>query len=242
MSDGVSEVVGAMVLVAIAGLAVAILLIVFLANPLPTNVPSFTGLISNSSKTIYISNEGGDPLLLGRSRILVDGIDQTYNFTKSLANPGNPFSLGMKMNYTATSMPKRVVVVFNTSWGGGTVLLSADLAGTVTLTAPGGGSGGCTAAYVQSNSAHSSGSAISLTLTFGSPTAAGDLVVVGMELDTNAPVRVHLDCQGRQWGQLQLRYRKHVEFGECFHVLSAKRPGWPDTHLPHPLGKQLTSH
>ena len=171
-TDGVSEVVGAMILVAIAGLAIAILLIVFLANPLPTNVPSFTGLISNSSKTIYISNEGGDPLLGGQYQILVDGIDQTYNFTKSLANPGNPFSLGMKMNYTATSMPKLVVVVFNTSWGGGTVLLSADLTKMV-VASP---------SFVQA-AANSTTTGKVLPVNLPGSSTSGDLIVVRYRLE-----------------------------------------------------------
>ena len=125
--DAVSEVVGAFVLVAIAMLAMSILILVFFANPLPTRVPSFAGLISNRSYTIYISHEGGDPLLRGQYKILVDNVDETWNFTKSLPDANRTFSLGKVMNATLPKMAKRVVMVFNTSWGGGTVLLSADL-------------------------------------------------------------------------------------------------------------------
>jgi hypothetical protein len=105
-----------------------------LSGPLPTSVPSFTGLISNNSNTVYISHEGGDPLYVGQFKILVNGSDETASFTKSLSS--NVFSLGMKMNATLPYMPKRVVMVFNTTMGGGTVLLATDLTGVVTLAAP----------------------------------------------------------------------------------------------------------
>jgi hypothetical protein len=125
--DAVSEVVGALVLIGIAVLGVSVLLVVLFANPLPTRVPSFYGLISNSSRTIYISHGGGDPLYRGQYKILVDNVDETWNFTKSLPDANRTFSHGTVMNATLPRVARRVVMVFNTSWGGGTVLLSADL-------------------------------------------------------------------------------------------------------------------
>jgi hypothetical protein len=73
-------VVGAIILVAIAVVAMAIVVLVLVSGSLPTSVPSFSGLISNSSKTVYISHEGGDPLQIGQFKILVDGVDETWNF------------------------------------------------------------------------------------------------------------------------------------------------------------------
>jgi len=123
-------VVGAIILVAIAVIAMGIVVLVLVSGSLPTSVPSFSGLISNSSKTVYISHEGGDPLQIGQFKILVDGVDETWNFTKSITGT---FSAGKVMNATLPRMPARVVMIFNTSAGGGTVLLSADLAKTVVL-------------------------------------------------------------------------------------------------------------
>jgi hypothetical protein len=122
--DGVSEVIGAIILISVAVLAIGIVILALFAGPLPTGVPAFSGLISISANTVYISHEGGDTLYPGQFKILVDGRDETYNFTKSL---NGPFSVGKVMNATLPAMPGRVVMVFNTSWGGGTVLLSADL-------------------------------------------------------------------------------------------------------------------
>jgi len=132
--DGVSEVIGAIILISVAVLAMGIVVLVLFAGPLPTSVPAFAGIISNSSRTVYISHEGGDTLYTGQFKILVDGVDETYNFTKSLSGP---FSLGKVMSATLPNMPGRVVMVFNTSWGGGTVLLSADLVHVIPFTPAG---------------------------------------------------------------------------------------------------------
>jgi hypothetical protein len=134
--EAVSEVIGAIILISLSVLAIGIIILVITSGPLPTSVPAFSGFITNSTKTVYITHEGGDTLYAGQFRILVDGNDTTYDFTKSLNKP-TMFSVGQVMNATLTYMPSHVVVIFNTSWGGGTVLLTADLAGTVPFTPPG---------------------------------------------------------------------------------------------------------
>jgi hypothetical protein len=134
--DAVSEVVGAFVLIAIAMVAMGVILFLLFANPLPTRVPSFSGFIANESNIIYISHEGGDPIFRGDFRIYVDNVDETWNFTKSLPDV-RTFSAGRVMNATLPKVAKRVVMIFNSSWGGGTVLLSANLVPTVPLTLPG---------------------------------------------------------------------------------------------------------
>jgi hypothetical protein len=133
-AGAVSEVIGAIILISISVLAMGIVILAFFSGPLPTSVPSFSGLVTNSSKTVYITHEGGDTLAVGRFKILVDGRDETYNFTKSIR--GN-FSVGQVMNATLPNWPGRVVMIFNSSWGGETVLLSADLLGRIPFTPPG---------------------------------------------------------------------------------------------------------
>lgn len=131
--NGVSETIGAIILVSVAGLAMGIVLLVLLAGPLPANVPSFSATISNKSTTIYISHLGGDPLYSGQYKILVDGKDRTGSF----AGP-NPFTVGTNLSYTSPTMPSHVVMIFNTSWGGGTVLAAADLVPVVNITSASG--------------------------------------------------------------------------------------------------------
>jgi hypothetical protein len=132
--EAVSEVIGAILLIAVSVLAMAIVILAFFSGPLPTSVPSFSGLVTNSSKTVYITHEGGDTIYLGQFKIFVDGVDETRNFTKSLT--GN-FSVGKVMNATLPNWPARVVMTFNSSWGGETVLVSADLLGRLPYTPPG---------------------------------------------------------------------------------------------------------
>ncbi|MDD1665937.1 MAG: DUF2341 domain-containing protein [Methanomicrobiales archaeon] len=133
--EAVSNVVGAVVLIGVAVLAMGIVIAVLISGSLPTQVPSFSGIITNTSNTVYITHEGGDPLIVGQFQVLVNGRDVTGNFTKSLGS--DKFSVGMIMNATFTSMPQRVVVVYNSSWGGGTVLASADLHPLVSPAPPG---------------------------------------------------------------------------------------------------------
>jgi hypothetical protein len=137
--DAVSEVVGAVLLVAVAVGAMALVTLALIAGPLPTSVPFFSGLVTigNNSHTIYISHEGGDSLYRGQYQILLDGVDRTSSFG---SNSPEPWSMGKVLNYTPTTMPNRVVLVFNTSGGGGTILLSVDLLNSIVIY-PGGGGG-----------------------------------------------------------------------------------------------------
>ncbi|HUK38823.1 MAG TPA: DUF2341 domain-containing protein [Methanomicrobiales archaeon] len=139
-AGAVSETIGAVVLISVAAIAVGIIALVFFSSPLPTNIPAFSGLISNTSNRVYISHEGGDSLYVGQFQILADyggkmGVDETANFTKSL--PSNVFSLGMRMNATLPANVTHIVMIYNTTWGGGNVLLEADLQGVIPLSPPG---------------------------------------------------------------------------------------------------------
>ena len=123
--NGVSEVVGAIILICVAALAMGMVILILFAGSLPTNVPSFSGIISNNSYTVYIYNTGGDPLYKGTYQILVNGNDTTSSFVGP-----NPFILGTNLSYNSSPvMPTQVVMIYNNSWGGGTILLSANLGG-----------------------------------------------------------------------------------------------------------------
>jgi len=128
---GVSEVIGTLILVGVVVLGMAIVGLLLLANPTPSNIPAFDSIVSNRSKTIYIYHKGGDPLWPGQYKILVNGADQTANFT--IMSPGSvPWSVGETLtgsypSMPATSMPNLVAIVYNTSMGGGTILVMVDL-------------------------------------------------------------------------------------------------------------------
>jgi hypothetical protein len=132
---GVSEAIGVLVLVGMVVIGVALVWLLLFANPPPSKVPVLDTIISNKSRTIYILHMGGDPLRAGEYRILVDGGDQTANF--SIASPGaEPWSVGETLTGTAPSMPGRVVIVFNESGGNAAVLGIQDLVGTKSIVGP----------------------------------------------------------------------------------------------------------
>lgn len=123
---GVSEVVSVIVLIGIAVGVMGLVSLALIAGPPPTAIPSISGLVSigNCSHTIFISHEGGESLSKGQYQIFLDGVDRTSFFG---SNSPEPWSQGKVLNYTPSTMPKQMVMVSNRSWGGGTVLISANL-------------------------------------------------------------------------------------------------------------------
>jgi hypothetical protein len=133
--SAVSEAIGVLVLVGMVVIGVALVWLLIFSNPPPSKVPVLDTIISNRSRTIYILHKGGDPLRAGEYRILVDGGDQTANF--SIASPGaEPWSVGETLVGIAPSMPGHVVLVFNETGGSAAVLGIQDLVGTRNIVAP----------------------------------------------------------------------------------------------------------
>jgi hypothetical protein len=157
--EAVSEVIGTLLLVGVVVVGIALVGVLLLSNPTPSKVPVLDSIVTNLSKTIYISHKGGDPLWKGQYRILVDGVDRTGLF---VSDGAEPWSVGKTLNYTSPTMPKQVVLVSNQSQGGSIVLFSTDLTKMVLLLP----------AFVQvaANSA--------TTATFPGPSNPGDLIVV----------------------------------------------------------------
>ena len=84
---GLSDVFGAMLLIAVVGGAVALVGIAILSQPTPETIPSLTADITLVNRTILITHTGGDTLQRTGMSILVDGTDLTNSF--SLMNGGN---------------------------------------------------------------------------------------------------------------------------------------------------------
>jgi len=167
--NGLSEVIGTFILVGVVVLGISLVGILLLANPAPTKVPVFDAIVSNRSNIIYIYHKGGDSLFKGTYKILVDGGDQTANF--SILSPGSePWSVGDTLTATAPAMPKSVVMVFNSTWGGANVLFAVDLTKGVTA-AP---------AFVQV-AVNSTPSGRILPISFASSSTSGNLIVVSTD-------------------------------------------------------------
>jgi flagellin-like protein len=130
----VSEVIGTLLLVGVVVVGIALVGVLLLSNPTPSKVPVFDSIISNRSKAIYIYHKGGDPLWAGQYKILVDGGDQTGNFT--ISGGTDPWSVGETLTAIAPSMPRRVVIILNQSGGGASILAVQDLYPSVSVPAP----------------------------------------------------------------------------------------------------------
>ena len=89
---GVSEQIGAILLVSVVVLMVAIIGVALYSQPPPQNVPSMKAMIWNDSQTIYIKHGGGDPLSASNIRILVNGNDETAKFNLS-TEPDTPWDI-----------------------------------------------------------------------------------------------------------------------------------------------------
>jgi hypothetical protein len=127
--EGVSEVVGVMLLIGVTVLAVAIVAAVFLSGPQPGEIPHATIVAGNKSGSLVLAHEGGDPLREGEYRIYVDTgsglMDGTRNFTEP---EGGIWSIGGTLAYNGTGTPERVVVTA-VSGGSETILAEPEFRG-----------------------------------------------------------------------------------------------------------------
>ena len=113
--NGLSDVFGAMLLIAVVGGAVALVGVAILSQPTSETVPSLNTDITLVNRTILITHNGGDTLQRTGMSILVDGVDRTNSF--SLMNGGNwsGWAVGDTLMYQVPdgrSLPSSIEVVY----------------------------------------------------------------------------------------------------------------------------------
>ncbi|MGV8130009.1 MAG: type IV pilin N-terminal domain-containing protein [Methanolinea sp.] len=119
--DAVSEILGALLLVAVISLAVSIIAVTILSSVDTSQTPSLSIIISNQSQNVTISHGGGDPLPAGSYRIYVNDIDRTASFTPS---PDTiVFKAGTTLTYEGSSLPRTAMVIYKGSDGSEAVLV-----------------------------------------------------------------------------------------------------------------------
>lgn len=119
--SGVSEVIGAVLLVALVVIGGAVVATFVFSGPTPKEVPHLTfAAVKNDTQDTYLTlhHTGGDTLLWGDYRVIVDGVDKTNDIT-----PQVPWSLDgdLKIENVASD-PQSVVLTFDDGSGGETVL------------------------------------------------------------------------------------------------------------------------
>ena len=70
---GVSEVIGAVMLIAVVSAAIAVIAVVMLSQPAPEKIPALEAVISNTGNAIQIFHNGGDTLQKEDFQVLVNG-------------------------------------------------------------------------------------------------------------------------------------------------------------------------
>ena len=146
--SGASEVVGAMILIAVIGAVVSIAGVAILSQPQPAKIPDLHAEIDFVGNTVMITHNGGDALQKDQMAIMVDGVDRTNSFVIRNGNGWSSWVIGDTLAYTGDSAPPGSIQIIYTgsssgrllqSWGNTSVIASSTppvTTTTVTTTTP----------------------------------------------------------------------------------------------------------
>ncbi|MCX6696147.1 MAG: type IV pilin [Methanoregula sp.] len=87
--DGVSEILGAILLISVVVLGLSVAGVAVLSTPPPQKTPAISADITRIGGITYIRPEGGDTLQRSETRIMVDGTNKTDSFS-----PWSSFAVG----------------------------------------------------------------------------------------------------------------------------------------------------
>jgi len=127
--EGVSEMVGAMLLIGLTVLGVVLVGITFLSGSQPEEIPHTTIVAGNSTEGhLTLANYGGDPLRIGEYRIYVDDGDGLADMTDEFSEPDDSdgfWSMGEVLVFNRQGTPQRVVVTAIS--GGGEIIVAEPI-------------------------------------------------------------------------------------------------------------------
>lgn len=132
----VSEIIAVVLLLGVLVVGVGIIMVTITSQPLPDEVPNIEVLVGNTSSSVLIRHNGGDPLQEGDFSVVVDGITQPNQDATITGGDGVwPWIVGETLQYSVATVPHRVSIVY--TGGGGSVLLkSATLGGEIQTGGP----------------------------------------------------------------------------------------------------------
>jgi archaellum component FlaF (FlaF/FlaG flagellin family) len=136
-SSGVSEIIGAILLVALVVVSIGIIAALLFGQTTPTTIPNLNFMtgVNSSKTTLYLYHNGGDTLNLGEFSVLLDGVPAS---SPSVAGGGSQWSLGTTLIVPISKVPQNVQIVFNGSGSTGAVLIresASDIVSTVNVSA-----------------------------------------------------------------------------------------------------------
>jgi PKD repeat protein len=134
---GASEAIGAVMLISVVVLAVAIIGVVLNSQGTPQEIPAFDAVISNTALNggyqIQIYHNGGDTLQSNQIEILVNGNPQIFKKGGTDA-AWTSWAAGESLNASVSSTPQIVRIIYKGANGAKTVLTTADFsAGVYTI-------------------------------------------------------------------------------------------------------------
>ncbi len=114
---GVSEVIGAILLISVVVAAIGIVAITLFSQATPQKIPNLNFMtgVNSSKTTLYLYHNGGDTLNVGEFNVLLDGVPASY----SVAGGGSQWSLGKNLIVPISAMPQSVALVYGNSSSGG---------------------------------------------------------------------------------------------------------------------------
>jgi PKD repeat protein len=135
---GVSELLGAIVLMGVIAAVVGIVGVGLLSHPPPQKIPSVSVDITIINNTIYIRHEGGDSVSRGEFAVLLDGVDTASSF-RLLDGPADwsRWSIGNTLWYQVPdgqSMPNTIQIVYAAASSGNAPVIATTSTTTVTTT------------------------------------------------------------------------------------------------------------
>ena len=138
--SAVSDIIGAILLVSVVVIAIAVIAVFITSQPPPQNIPAVSAVISSTGNTLHIYHAGGDFLPIGEMAILFDG--SSVNRNSLFSNDGNPswtsWSIGQSLDYTVpagTPLPGKVQIIY-TGTGSGSILAQTDFNAGALTTGP----------------------------------------------------------------------------------------------------------
>jgi len=109
--SAVSELVGTLLIISIITLALSIVSIAIMSQPIPEDIPQLTAFAENQSSIIYLTHTGGNALPREEIRTIVNGLESNFSIED---NTAPAWTAGKKLivTYDGPGMPEYLQLIY----------------------------------------------------------------------------------------------------------------------------------